>query len=47
MKRTSKDRVIITLSLVIVLLLVLIIFLFIYFNTGITSSDGSIIVQLG
>ena len=46
-KEANKDKIIIALSVVIVLLLILVIFMFLYFNNGITSSDGSVIVQLG
>lgn len=46
-KKDSKNRIIAALGIVIILLLVLVIFMFFYFNTGITSSDGNVIVQLG
>ena len=46
-KKDSRNRIIVALSAIIALLLILILFLFIYFNTGISSSDGSVIVQLG
>ena len=47
MAKINKDRIIIALSIIIALLLMLIVFMLIYFNTGISSSDGSVIVQLG
>lgn len=46
-KKDAKDRIIIALSVVIVLLLILVVLMFIFFNTGITSSNGSVVVQLG
>lgn len=46
-KMEKKDRTIIALSVIIALLLILVVLMFIYFNTGITSSDGNVIVQLG
>ena len=46
-RKQNKAKLIIALSIVIVLLLVLIVFLLIYFNTGVTSSGGSVIVNLG
>ena len=47
MAKINKDRIIIALSIIIALLLMLIVFMLIYLNTGISSSDGSGIVQLG
>jgi len=46
-KKGNRNRIIVGLAITIILLLALVVFMFFYFNTGITSSDGNVIVQLG